>query len=71
MDYVTSDNLGNLVGLGIILYMRFTYAVRLIEHFTILLNLFNVPSMMYATVGPWAYAGTGMPTVTSTIAASK
>ena len=28
MDYVASDNLGNLVGLGIVLYVQFTYAVR-------------------------------------------
>ena len=52
MDYVASDNLGNLIGLGIVLYVRFTYAVRLIEHVIIHLNMFKVPSMTYATVGP-------------------
>ena len=47
MDYVASDKLGNLVGLGILLYVHFTYEVRLtiIEHVTILLNMFNLPSI--------------------------
>ena len=73
MDYVTSDNLGNLVGLEIVLEVHFTYAIRLliIEHVTILLNMFNVPSMTYTTAGPWKYAGMGMPTVISMIVANK
>ena len=53
MDYVASNKLGNLVGLGIILEVHFTYAVRLAKHVSILLNMFDVPSMTYATVGPW------------------
>ena len=54
MDYVTSDNLGNLVGLEIVLEVHFTYAIRflIIGHVTILLNKFNVPSITYTTVGP-------------------
>ena len=53
MDYVASNKLGNLVGLGIILEVHFTYAVRLAKHVSILLNMFDVPSMTYATAGPW------------------
>ena len=52
MDYVASDNLGNLVGFRIVLYVQFAYAVRLIQHVSILLNLFNVPSITYMTDGP-------------------
>ena len=52
MDYVASDKLGNLVGVGIVLYVQFTYAIRSNEHITTLLNMFNVPSMTYVTVGP-------------------
>ena len=53
MEYIARDKLGNLVGLGIVLEVHFTYTVRLIQHVSILLNMFNVPSMTYATDGPW------------------
>ena len=53
MDHVASEKFGNFVGLRIILYVRFTYVVLLVEHVIILLNMFNVPSMTYATAGPW------------------
>ena len=54
MEYVASDELGNLVRLGIVLEVYFTYAVRLVQHIiTILLSIFTVPSMTYATAGPW------------------
>ena len=32
MEYVASDELGNLVRLGIVLEVYFTYAVRLVQH---------------------------------------
>ena len=32
MEYVASDELGNLVRLGIVLEVHFTYAVRLVQH---------------------------------------
>ena len=53
MDYVTSDDLCNFVGLGFVLDVQFTYVVRSVQQITILLNMFNVPSMMYRTVAVW------------------
>jgi hypothetical protein len=50
MEYIASDELGNLVRLGIVREVHFTYAVRSVQN--ILLNMFNVPSTMYATDGP-------------------
>ena len=44
MEYVASDELGNLVRCGFVLDVQFTYVVRSIQHTTILL-MFNVPSM--------------------------
>ena len=52
MDYVASEKLGNLVRLGFVPDVHFTYVVRSVQHIAILLDMFNVPSMMYATVGP-------------------
>jgi hypothetical protein len=52
MDDVASDELGNFVRLGIILEVHFAYAVQSVQHITILLNMFSVPSMTYATAGP-------------------
>ena len=53
MDYVASDKLGNFVRLRFFLDMQYTYLVRSVQHITILLNMFNVPSIMYKTDGPW------------------
>ena len=39
MDYVASDKLGNLIRLGIVLYVQFTYADRLVQHGSILTYL--------------------------------
>ena len=42
MDYIASDELGNLVGLRIVFEVHFTYAVpdrRLVQHITIRLNM--------------------------------
>ena len=52
MNYVASAELDSLVRLGILLEVRFTYALRSVQHITILLNMFNVPSMTYPTAGP-------------------
>jgi hypothetical protein len=52
MDYIASDELGNLVRLGFVLDVQFPYVVRSVQHITILLNMFNVPSMTYPTAGP-------------------
>jgi hypothetical protein len=52
MDYVASDELGNLIRLGIVPEVHFTYAVQSVQHITILVNMLNVPSMTYATAGP-------------------
>ena len=52
VDYVASDELGNLVRLGIVRAVHFTYAIRSVQHITILLNMFIEPSMMYKTAGP-------------------
>ena len=52
MDYVASDELRNLFRLGFVLDMHFTYAVQLVQD-TIILLMFNVPSMTYVTAGPW------------------
>ena len=53
MNYVASEKLGNLVGLGFVPDVKFTYVVRSVQRIsTKLLNMFNVPSMMYATAGP-------------------
>ena len=52
MDHIASDELGNLVRFGIVLEVHFTYAVLLVQQITILLKMFNVPSMTYATAGP-------------------
>ena len=52
MDYVASDELGNFVRLRFFLDVQFTYVVQSVQHITILLNMFKVPSMMYNTVGP-------------------
>jgi hypothetical protein len=52
MDDVAGEELGNFVWLGIVLEVHFAYAVQSIQHITILLNMFCVPSMTYATVGP-------------------
>ena len=53
VDYVASDELGNLVRLGIVSEVYFTYAIRSVQHtITILLKTFNIPSMTYATAGP-------------------
>ena len=53
MDYVASKKLGNLVRLGFVPDMYFTYIVRSAQVIrTKLLNMFNVPSMTYTTVGP-------------------
>ena len=74
MDYVAGEELGNLVRLGIVFEVHFAYAVRVrsVQHTYHLLNMFNVPSMMYATPGPGEVcAGTGTPTVSSPIAAIK
>ena len=71
MEYVASNKLGNLVGLGIVLEVHFTYTVRLVQHVSRLPNMFNVPSMTYTTAGPWLCAGTGTPTVSSATAAAK
>ena len=68
MDYVASDELGNLFRLGFVLDMHFTYAVQLVQD-TIILLMFNVPSMTYVTAGPCA--GTGTPGLSSLIAANK
>ena len=38
MDYVTGDKLGNLVRLGFVLEVQFTYVVRSVQHITILLQ---------------------------------
>ena len=51
MDYVASDELGNLFRLGFVLDMHFTYAVQLVQDIIILL-MYNVPSMTYVTAGP-------------------
>ena len=55
MEYVASDELGDLVGLGIVREVNFTYVdpVSSNQHIAILLNMLNVPSMTYATAGPW------------------
>lgn len=52
MEYVASNELGNLVRLGIVLEVRFTYVVQSVQYITILLNMFNIPSMTYTTAGP-------------------
>ena len=55
MDYVASDELGNLVRVGIVLDVHFTYAaVQSVQDIStiLLLNMFNVPSMTYTTPGP-------------------
>ena len=52
MDYVASDELGNLVRLGIVLEVHFTYAVQSVHILPYFLNAFSSPSMMYATAGP-------------------
>ena len=52
MDYIASDELGNF-RLRFILGVQFTYVVRSVQHITILLNIFNVPSIIYKTDGPW------------------
>jgi hypothetical protein len=52
IDYVASDELGNLVRRGFVLEVQFTYVVRSVQHITILLNMLNVPSMTYRTAGP-------------------
>ena len=36
MDYVASEELGNLVRLGIVREVHFTYAAQLVQHITIL-----------------------------------
>ena len=46
MEYIASDKLGDLVRLRVVREVHFTYAVRLVQHVSILLNMFNVPSMM-------------------------
>ena len=73
MDYIASEELDHLIRRGFVLDVHFTYVVRSVQHSTILpnLRLFNVPSMTYATTGPWPYPGTGLPTLTSAIAAAK
>ena len=46
MDYVASDELGNLVGLRIVFKVHVTYAVpdrRLVQHMTIRLNMLAYP----------------------------
>ena len=54
MDYVASDELGNLVRLGIVLEVHFTYAVhwQSVHILPYFLDTFSSPSMMYATAGP-------------------
>ena len=52
MEHIASDELGNLVRLGIVLEVHFAYEVQLVQHITILLNMFNLPSTTYATAGP-------------------
>ena len=37
MEYIASDELGNIVRLGIVLEVHFTYEVRSVQHTTILL----------------------------------
>ena len=73
MDYVASDELGNFVRLGFVLDVQFPYIlVRSVQHsITILLNMFNVPSMTYPIAGPWHCAGTGSPALMAAIAANK
>jgi hypothetical protein len=39
MEYVSSDELSNLIRLGIVLEVHFTYRVQLVQHITILLNV--------------------------------
>ena len=43
MDHVASDELGNLVRLGFVPEVYFTYAVRSVQHITIPLNMFTYP----------------------------
>ena len=52
MDYVASNELGNLVRLGIVLEAHFTYAVQSVHILPYFLDTFSSPSMMYATAGP-------------------
>ena len=53
MEYVASDELGNLVRLGIFREMHFTYAVQLVRKIiTIPLNMSSSPPMMYIRAGP-------------------
>jgi hypothetical protein len=53
MDYVANDELGNLVRLGFVIDVQFPYVVRSVQHITILLIMFNVPTMTYPIVGLW------------------
>ena len=53
MKYVASDELGNFVRLRFVLDVQVTYVVRSVQHITILLNMFNAPSIKYKTAGPW------------------
>ena len=72
MNYVASEKLDNLVGLGFVPDVQFTYVVRLVQRIsTKLRNMFNVPSMMYATIGPKHWARMGSPRVISATEDSK
>ena len=42
MDYVASEELGNLVRLGIVRDVHFTYAVQLLQHITIMIHFKHV-----------------------------
>ena len=52
MEYVASEELDNLVRLGIVLEVHFTYAVRLFQHITILFK--HVKLTLDDVYGSWA-----------------
>ena len=52
MDYVTSNELGNLVRLEFVLEVQFTYVVRSVQHITILLQ--HVQRTLHDVQDSWA-----------------
>ena len=62
MEYVASEELGDLFRLGIVLEVHFTYAVRSVQHITILL-LKHVQHTLDDVRNSWAWVvcGDGRP----------
>ena len=52
MDYVASDELADLVRLGIVPEVHFTYAAQLVQHITILFK--HVKLTLDDVYGSWA-----------------